>query len=101
VINVEFNPTLQSDLAPDLLERAALPCSRPTHSLSRVVLPKPACAETSVSARSSPVSNSSIKRGRETNSGRMGGTWSFVFNSAMVIFQDLRASSRCLWYTVP
>jgi hypothetical protein len=36
-------------------------------------LPKPAGAEISVSLRFTPTFNRSIKRGRDTNSGRTGG----------------------------
>jgi len=44
------------------------------HSLSSVVLPKPAGAETSVSLRVTPSFSRSVRRGRETNSGRARGT---------------------------
>ena len=44
------------------------------HSLSSVVLPKPAGAETSVSLRVTPSFSRSVRRGRETNSARTRGT---------------------------
>ncbi len=51
------------------------------HSLIRVVLPKPAGAEMSVSGRVSTCANFSVRRKRGTQSGRIGGTNSFVFSS--------------------
>jgi hypothetical protein len=54
-------------------------------ALNSVVLPNPAGAETSVSLRSKPAFNRSIRRGRETSSGRGGGIKSLVFKSGRFI----------------
>jgi hypothetical protein len=53
--------------------------SRRSHSLSMVVLPKPAGAETSVSFASSPALSRPTNRGRGTCSRRIGGTVSLVW----------------------
>ncbi len=63
--------------APDL----PLPDRSTNHSTNRVVFPKPAGAETSVSLRPSPRPRSSCKRARSTRFGRVLGTRSVVFNS--------------------
>src|SRR5215217_3887174 len=52
------------------------------HSLSKVVLPNPAGAETRVSLRPSLRTRASRKRGRGTSSGRVLGTRTFVVTSA-------------------
>src|SRR5437868_13530408 len=49
-----------------------------THSLTSVVLPKPAGAAMRVSLRCRPALSRSSKRGRLTTSGRSGGRYSFV-----------------------
>ena len=60
------------------MDGGALPIAS-THSLTSVVLPKPAGAEMRVSLRAipsfrqRPALSSSIRRGRETSSGRAGG----------------------------
>ena len=64
-----------------------------THSLSRVVLPKPAGAETRVSLRCSPASSRSIRRGRGTHSDRAGGVYSLVLKSGV----DIALSSGFPW----
>jgi hypothetical protein len=50
------------------------------HSLTNVVLPKPAAAEISVTRQpiANPSFSRSIKRGRGTTPGRDGGMYSFV-----------------------
>src|SRR5512139_3245032 len=52
------------------------------HSLTRVVLPKPAGAEMSVSLPSSPSFIRSIRRGRGTRFLRTGGVNNFVDNNS-------------------
>ena len=64
-----------------------------THSLSRVVLPKPAGAETRVSLRCSPASSRPIRRGRGTHSDRAGGIYSLVLKSGV----DIALSSGFPW----
>jgi hypothetical protein len=55
-------------------------CTAPrlAHSLTRVVLPNPAGAETSVKLPFSPPASCSSRRGRGTRSGRGGGRYSLV-----------------------
>ena len=56
-----------------------------THSLTSVVLPKPAGAEIRVSFRCRPSFSRSIRRGRRTTLGRGGGIYSLV---ARIVFHN-------------
>ena len=56
-----------------------------THSLTSVVLPKPAGAEMRVSLRRSPSSSLSVRRGRLTTVARGGGICSFIAKTGMGI----------------
>jgi len=60
-------PALSSESQAARCEQLAI------HSLTSVVFPKPAGAEMRTSLRCRPALNCSIRRGRETNSGRTGG----------------------------
>jgi LuxR family maltose regulon positive regulatory protein len=73
---------LKLGLGEAVLSAYCSPQPPPTEALLTALINEladlPAPAVLNVSLRSSPASNRSIRRGRDTNSERMGGIWSFV-----------------------
>ena len=71
----------------------------PAQSPTRVVLPKPAGAETRITLQCKPWFNCSISRGRETSSGRIVGINSFVARSSSTFRPDplsLKPNKLCV-----